>query len=186
MESSRLHSMIKPHLVDELKLEKGTLSAVLVIIHFRDGKPHIILTKRSNELKNHAGQISCPGGTFSNSDKDLMNTALRETFEELGVKIDEKDIVGNLRSVHTLTSDFTIVPYVAILETVGSLNPDRKEIDAVLDLPLLNLLKTMTPDHEHTSFGELYKFEYDGNVIWGATARILKQLYDIMRKCGMI
>jgi len=186
MESSRLQSMIKPHLDNELQLEKGTLSAVLVIIHFRGGKPHIILTKRSNEVKNHAGQVSCPGGTFSNSDKGLMHTALRETFEELGVRIDEKDIIGNLRSVHTLTSNFTIVPYVAILELVDNLTPDKKEIDAVLDLPLLNLLKTMTPDHEHTDFGELYKFEYDGNVIWGATARILKQLHDIMRKCGMI
>jgi 8-oxo-dGTP pyrophosphatase MutT (NUDIX family) len=178
--------MIKPHLADELKLEEGTLSAVLVIIHFRDGKPHIVLTKRSSELKNHAGQISCPGGTFSNFDKDLLNTALRETFEELGLKIDEKEVIGNLRSVHTLTSNFTIVPYVAILESVGNLNPDKKEIGAVLDLPLLNLLKTMKPDDEHTSFGELYKFEYDGNLIWGATARILKQLHDIMRKCGMI
>ncbi len=186
MESSALHSMIKPYLADTLKLEKGTLSAVLVIIHFRDGKPHIILTKRSSKLKNHAGQISCPGGTFSDSDKDLMNTALRETFEELGLKIYEKDIIGNLRSVHTLTSNFTIVPYVAILESVGNLNPDRKEIDAVFDLPLLDLLKTMTPDHEHADFGDLYKFEYDGNVIWGATAHILKQLNDIMRKCGMI
>ncbi len=186
MESSTFNSMIKPHLADELKLEKGILSAVLVIIHFRDGKPHIILTKRSSELKNHAGQISCPGGTHLDSDKDLMHTALRETYEELGVKIDEKNIIGNLRSVHTLTSNFTIVPYVAILESVSNLNPDKREINAVLDLPLLDLLKTMTPDHEHTSFGELYKFEYEGNVIWGATARILKQLHDIMRKCGMI
>jgi 8-oxo-dGTP pyrophosphatase MutT (NUDIX family) len=178
--------MIKPHLANELKLEKGILSAVLVIIHFRDKKPHIILTKRSGELRNHAGQISCPGGTFSDSDKDLMHTALRETFEELGVKIDEKDVIGNLRSVHTLTSNFTIMPYVAILESIRNLNPDGKEIDAVLDLPLIDLLKTMAPDDEHVGFGELYKFEYDGNVIWGATARVLKQMHDIMRKCGMI
>jgi len=178
--------MLKPHLVKELKIEKGTLAAVLVIIHFRSGKPHIILTKRSSELKNHAGQISCPGGTFSDSDKDLMRTAIRETLEEIGVMIDEKDVIGNLCSVHTLTSNFTIVPYVVILESIDNLKPDRKEIDAVLDIPLLDLLKTMMPDLGHVSFGELYKFEYDGNIVWGATARILKQLYDILHRCGMI
>jgi len=186
MESSWLLSMLKPHLANELKIGKGTLAAVLVIIHFHDGKPHIILTKRSSELKNHAGQISCPGGTFSDSDKNLMQTAIRETFEEIGLRINEKDIIGNLQSVHTLTSNFTIVPYVAIVKSIGNLKPDRKEIDAVLDVPLLDLLKTMMPDRGHVSFGELYKFEYDGNIVWGATARILKQMHDIMHKCGMI
>jgi len=186
MEPSWLLNMLKPHLANELKIEKGTLAAVLVIINFHDGKPYIILTKRSSELKSHAGQISCPGGTFSDSDKDLMQTAIRETFEEIGLRINEKDVIGNLRSVHTLTSNFTIVPYVAILEYIGDLKPDRKEIDAVLDLPLLDLLKTMASDLEHTDFGELYKFEFNGNIIWGATARILKQLYDILHKCGMI
>ena len=186
MESSWLLDKLKPHLANELKIEKGILAAVLVIIHFHNGKPHVILTKRSSELKSHAGQISCPGGTFSDSDKDLLQTAIRETFEEIGLMVNEKDIIGKLRSVHTLTSNFTIVPYVAIIESIGNLKPDRKEIDAVLDVPLLDLLKTMVPDLEHAGFGELYKFEYDGNVVWGATARILKQMHDILHKCGMI
>lgn len=186
MERSWLLRTLKPHLANKLKIEGGTLASVLVIIHFQEGKPYVILTKRSSKLKSHAGQISCPGGTLSDSDKNLMHTAIRETFEEIGLKINEKDIMGNLRSVHTLTSNFTIVPYVAIAGSVDNLKPNRKEIDAVLDLPLLDLLKNMTPDQEHAGFGELYKFEYDGNVVWGATARILKQLHDIMHKCGMI
>jgi 8-oxo-dGTP pyrophosphatase MutT (NUDIX family) len=186
MESSWFLRMLKPYLTSALKIEKGTLSAVLVIIHFRDGKPRIILTKRSNEMKNHAGQISCPGGTFSDSDKDLMQTAIRETLEEIGVMVHKEDVIGSLHSVHTLTSNFTIVPYVAVINSISKLNLNTKEIDTVLDLPLLDLLNTMTPDLENASFGELYKFEYDSNVVWGATARILKQMYDILHKCGMI
>lgn len=186
MDASWLLSVLKPHLPTVLKIKEGTLSAVLVIIHFVDGRPHVVLTKRSGKLKNHAGQMSFPGGTFSDSDRDLMQTAIRETYEEIGLNVKEDDIIGNLRSVHTLTSNFTIVPYVAIVQSLGSLNPDWKEIDSILDVPLLDLLKTMMPDHEHKGYGEIYRFEYDGNVVWGATARILKQMHDILRKCGMI
>jgi len=181
-----LLKILKPHLVNELKIEEGTLAAVLVIIHFRKGKPYVILTKRSSKLKNHAGQISCPGGTFLDSDKDPMHTAIRETFEEIGLKIKGKDIIGNLHIVHTLTSNFLIVPYVTVMESLSNLKPNRKEIDAVLDVPLLDLLKGISSDHDHAGFGELYKFEYNGNLVWGATARILKQLHDITHECGMI
>jgi len=186
MEASSLLRLLKPHLAGKLKIEEGTLSAVLLIIHFRNGKPYVILTKRSGKLKNHAGQISCPGGTFSDPDKDLKHTAIRETLEEIGLRVNEKDIIGHLHSVHTLTSNFTIVPYIAIIKSIVRLKPNKKEIDTVFDVPLLELLKTMAPDLDHTGFGEIYKFEYDGNMIWGATARILKQMHDILHKCGMI
>jgi 8-oxo-dGTP pyrophosphatase MutT (NUDIX family) len=184
MEASFFHSLLKPHLSGDRKMGEGTLSAVLVIIHFVKGKPYVILTKRSNSLKNHAGQFSFPGGTYSQSDRDLMQTAIRETFEEIGLAINDHDIIGNLRSVHTLTSNFVIVPFIAIIQSLTELKPDRKEIDAILDVPLIDLLKTIKPDLEHKP--ENYRFEYDGNVVWGATARILKQMYDILQKCGMI
>jgi 8-oxo-dGTP pyrophosphatase MutT (NUDIX family) len=170
----------------EQQLEKGVLAAVLVVIHFREGEPFLLLTKRSSNLKNHAGEISCPGGTQSNSDKDLMRTAIRETCEEIGIRIDEKQISGALRAVHTLTSNFTIVPYLAIVDTIDSPKPDNKEIAEVIDVPLFDLLRTIEPDIEHAHFGEVYKFKYNGNIVWGATARILKQLYDILRVSGMI
>ncbi len=186
MEASRLLDMMRPHLANEIKIMEGTLAAILVIIHLVNGKPYVILTERGSRLKNHAGQISFPGGSFSESDKDFMGTAIRETLEEIGLNISGKDIIGSLRSVHTLTSNFTIVPYVAIIESIGDLKPNSKEIDAIMDVPLLELLKTMTPDLDHPGFGEIYKFEFNDNVVWGATARILKQMRDLLQKCGMI
>jgi 8-oxo-dGTP pyrophosphatase MutT (NUDIX family) len=186
VESSQLLEALRPHLAKEQKLEEGTLSAVLVIIHFLNGRPHVLLTKRSNALKNHAGEISCPGGTYLDSDKDLMHTAIRETREEIGIRIDERDVVGCLRGVHTLTSNFTIVPYIAIIDKIKTPKPNINEIDEVIDVPLIELLKTVERDLDHASFGEVYKFVYDDNIVWGATARILKQIYDILHKSGMV
>jgi len=186
VESSQLLEVLRPCLTKEQELEEGVLAAVLVIIHFHDGRPYILLTKRSGKLKNHAGEVSCPGGTHSASDKDLMQTAIRETREEIGLKISKDDIIGTLRGVHTLTSNFTILPFIAIVDKIENLRPDSKEIDEVIDTPLLDLLKTIQPDTEHASFGVVYKFEYKGRIVWGATARILKQIYDILHQCGMI
>lgn len=186
VEASQLLQILKPHLTKEQEPEKGILAAVLVIIHFQDGKPRILLTKRSGKLKNHAGEVSCPGGTYLDSDKDLMRTAIRETYEEIGIRIGEGDVAGTLRGVHTLTSNFTILPFVAVIDTIEKPKPNSKEIDEVIDALLLDLLKTVERDLEHASFGEVYKFEYRGIVVWGATARILKQIYDILQKSGMI
>jgi 8-oxo-dGTP pyrophosphatase MutT (NUDIX family) len=188
MEPSLLLDALKPHLTDEPpSVEKDrVLSAVMVIIHFRSGEPHVVLTKRSASLKTHAGQISFPGGIFAESDKELLHTALRETEEEIGVSISESDVLGHLRGVVTLTSSFAIVPYVALVEYVGTFRPNAGEIDAILDPPLLGLLGTIRPDTEHASLNELHRFEYDGNVVWGATARILKQIHDILCARGMI
>ncbi|MFQ5940764.1 MAG: NUDIX hydrolase [Nitrososphaerales archaeon] len=186
MEPSQLLELLKPHLLTKQKSEVGILAAVLVIVHFRNGKPRILLTKRSRKLRNHAGEISCPGGTYLDSDEDLRHTAIRETNEEIGLRIDARDIVGSLPSVHTLTSNFSIVPYIAIVDKIENVKPNITEIDKVIDAPLIDLLKTIESDLEHESFGEVYRFEYDDNVIWGATARILKQIHDILNKSGMI
>lgn len=188
MEPSQLLDLLRPHVAGPPAIEnpEGTLAAVLVIIHFHDGMPHVILTKRSDSVRNHAGQIGFPGGTFNDADKDLMRTALRETLEEVGVRIDERDVVGSLRMVHTLASNFTILPFVAVLGSSVNCRPDGKEIESVLDAPLLELLSTMKPDTEHAEHGELYKFKHGSNIVWGATARILKQLHDIFKKGGMI
>ena len=85
-----------------------------------------------------------------------------------------------------MTSNFTILPFVAIIDAIEEPKPDSKEIEEVIDAPLIDLLKTVEHDLEHDSFGEVYKFEYNGNIIWGATARILKQIYDILHASGMV
>ncbi|NMJ86408.1 MAG: CoA pyrophosphatase [Thaumarchaeota archaeon] len=186
MESLQLLEVLKSHLIKEEKIDEGILAAVIVIIYFPSGNPHILLTRRSDKLKKHAGEISCPGGTYLDSDKDLLHTAIRETHEEIGISIDKNNIIGCLRGVHTLTSNFTIVPYIAIIDEIENPKPSINEIKEIIDVPLIDLLKTVESDLNHMSFGNIYKFVYNDNVIWGATAKILKQIYDILHKSGMI
>ena len=156
------------------------IAAVLVIIHYNYTRPHVLLTKRSSSLKHHSGEISFPGGRYSKNDKSLYSTAIRETKEEVGLTIKEKDIIGNLNIVKTLTSNYTIVPYVTLQDKIPKPRILVNEVEKIVDVSLLDVLKTMSIDTDHydLSIKEVYKFTYQREVIWGATARILKQLYD--------
>jgi 8-oxo-dGTP pyrophosphatase MutT (NUDIX family) len=155
-------------------------SAVLVIIHYHHGEmPHVFLTKRSANLRSHSGEISFPGGRHEESDTTLLETALRETREEIGITFRPSDIAGSLRVVRTATSNHYIVPFVTIQDILPHYSVSANEVEEVLDAPLIETLKTMEADTDHFSLSSnLYKFTYRGNTIWGATARIMKQLHD--------
>ena len=185
MDKADLLARIMPHLSWPSSLGNSiydtfSLSSVVVLIHFTRSSPHVLLTKRSSNLRSHGGEISFPGGRYTKGDENLLNTAIRETGEEIGIKLTSRDILGALKAVKTLTSNFFIVPFVSILQNIDQPIPFADEVEAVLDLPLVSLLSTMSPDTEHVSIDELYKFNYDSYLIWGATARILKQLNDFI------
>jgi 8-oxo-dGTP pyrophosphatase MutT (NUDIX family) len=155
-------------------------AAVLIIIHSKNHIPHIILTRRSSMLRSHSGEISFPGGQYSpEEDLDLLDTALRETKEELGLGFRPENIQGRLNSVNTLTSNFTIVPFITLRKRIPEPSIFTNEVECIVDIPLQPTLATYQPDfeHYHISRQDVYKFMYRGVVIWGATARILKQLY---------
>jgi 8-oxo-dGTP pyrophosphatase MutT (NUDIX family) len=156
-------------------------AAVLIIVHSENKVPHILLTRRSSQLKHHTGEISFPGGQFSRAeDQSLLDTALRETREEVGLSFKAEDILGRLKTVYTLTSNFAIVPFITIQEKISEPRILASEVDCIVDVPLHQTLSSFEPDieHYHISRKGVYKFTYEGFIIWGATARILKQLYD--------
>jgi 8-oxo-dGTP pyrophosphatase MutT (NUDIX family) len=189
MDKADLLARIMPHLSWPASLgtpiyETFSLSSVVVLIHFTRTSPHILLTKRNSKLKSHGGEISFPGGRYTKEDENLLNTAIRETGEEIGIKLTRDDVLGCLNAVKTLTSNFFIVPFVSILQNIDQPIPFADEVEAVLDLPLVSLLSTMSPDTEHVSIDELYKFNYNSYLIWGATARILKQLNEYILRLG--
>lgn len=158
------------------------MAAVLVIIHYAQSSPRILLTKRNSTLKTHKGEIAFPGGAFSKQDKSLCDTATRETREEIGLIIEQKDILGSLQSVRTLTSNFVIIPFVTVQERILEPQILISEVQEVIDAPLFDLLDTQKIDLEHQAMStkSLCEFTYGNEVIWGATARILKELHDCL------
>ncbi len=155
-------------------------SSVLVIINFPDSIPSVMLTKRSSYLKNHAGEISFPGGKFSNSDKTILDTAIRETFEEIGITINKKHVIGCLNPTYTYTSKILIYPFVALEENFFDkhLCPNM-EVEQIINLPFETLIKSLSKDEYHSKKNhKMFKFLVDDFIIWGATARILKDLID--------
>ncbi|HKH89736.1 MAG TPA: CoA pyrophosphatase [Nitrososphaera sp.] len=185
MRKDQILSFLRPALVDRPYLPADAAfarpAAVLVIIHYHKDRPHVFLTKRSSSLKSHRGEISFPGGRYVESDGTLLATALRETAEEVGIAFKIDQIIGCLSAVRTMTSNHFIVPFVTIQEMLPQYRISASEVEAVIDVPLIETLKSIEPDDEHYLLAkDAFKFTHGNNVIWGATARVLKQMHDIL------
>ncbi|MFQ5899745.1 MAG: NUDIX hydrolase, partial [Candidatus Methylomirabilia bacterium] len=158
-------------------------AAVLVLITNRSG-PHILFAKRSEEVAHHKGQISFPGGIVESRDGSRLQTALREAREEIGLSPDSVEILGALDDTETHATQFVITPFVGLVREAVAWRPDGKEIERVLEVPLQELLNPASFRVELWERGEkaipVYFYEWGGPVIWGATARILKQFLDLL------
>ncbi len=157
-----------------------TKSAVLVLLFPHNGQVSTVLLQRVRDGSPHSGQISLPGGHFEPSDKDLKTTALRETYEEIGVPPQQIQILGKLSEVYVVVSNFTIQPFVGWMPEPPKISLSRDEIDKFFFIPL----KTFTDPTKITTKTfiiqgkptQTYGFLYDGIYIWGATARIFAEL----------
>lgn len=154
---------------------KNKLAAVMIIIF--GNEPMLLMTERPKTMSHHAGEISFPGGTWEKEDVDLLGTAIRETREELDVKISRSMVIGQLNPVTTLNSGFTITPFIVMLDEMPTIVPNS-EIASVLQIPLFSLLKTIEDDEDpsHKSILEMHTFKFQDHLIWGASARMLKQI----------
>src|SRR3989304_4694322 len=153
------------------------LSSLLVIIYGIE--PKILMIEKSRHLNNHAGEIAFPGGKWTDDDIDLLDTALRETEEEIGLTISRDNVIAQLANVKTLNSGYTITPFVCIIDKIPQLKTNS-EIESILHIPMIPLLQTLDDDTDpnHKSIQEMYTFTYNNKIVWGASARILKQLVN--------
>ena len=145
------------------------------------GEPAVIMTLKRAGLRVHAGEISFPGGKPEPCDGDLLDTALRETLEEINLRVARRQVVGQLDPVSTAGTGFLILPFVAVVGggPPGSLRASRGEVDEMIEFPLERLLGTASPDadpsHRAAGIGAL-SFSLGGRTVWGASARILAQV----------
>ena len=174
---SLLSSKINPILTNS---GNHKLASVLVVIYGES--PLILMTEKPKHMKFHAGEISFPGGKLDSTDFDLLETALRETSEEIGLSIRKEQVIGQLNPVITLNSGFLILPFVCVVDTIAPLSPNA-EVKTIFHIPLEPFLKTMKndPDPNHNLIQEMYTFEFQGKIVWGASARVLKQISDCLK-----
>jgi 8-oxo-dGTP pyrophosphatase MutT (NUDIX family) len=154
-------------------------AAVLVPLFLAAGEePHAVFTRRGTGLRRHAGEISFPGGRRDPDDASLSETALREAEEEIGLPRTEVRLLGELEPTPTWVTNYVIHPYVGLIPAGRIWEMSPNEVDAVLELPLGALRESLTKtrlERRGVSF-ETEAYVLDGNVIWGATARILENL----------
>jgi 8-oxo-dGTP pyrophosphatase MutT (NUDIX family) len=166
----------------EIFLEGLKPAAVLVPVCFIEGKPQIILTKRSMSVEHHKGEISFPGGHSEPGDASPVETALREAEEEIGLKPDDVEILGLLDDYITI-SNFHITPAVGIVPWPYDLRINS-ESETLLFLPLADVLSDTAWMLERTSIKghefELFCLETPDGVIWGATAKMLRQFAEVL------
>jgi 8-oxo-dGTP pyrophosphatase MutT (NUDIX family) len=158
-------------------------AAVLVPLFQKEGDCHLLFTKRSEQVKYHKGEISFPGGVVDEEDKELINTALREAFEEIGLKEDDVKIIGVLDDIVTVT-EFIVTPIVGFFTYPYPFKVSEVEIAELIEVPLASLLEEdCFSEREIFREGQneiVYAYQYERHIIWGATARILKQFLDLI------
>ncbi len=163
--------------------EKYNLAAVTAVIYFKDGADKLLLTKRSNSLELHPGEISLPGGRKDKDDFDLRDTALRELEEEVGIHRDQVEIVGELGFFVT-NSNFKIFAFIAKAKSELEFVINYEEVSRIIELPLSALMheECMRDDLWMVNGEMKYKpsFGYKGHLIFGATARILDCLVQTL------
>jgi 8-oxo-dGTP pyrophosphatase MutT (NUDIX family) len=164
----------------------ATPAAVLLLLRSVEREPHVVFTERTSNVEHHKGQICFPGGGMMDSDATAEATALRETFEEIGVKSEHVRVIGQLDDMLTVSA-FRVSPFVGLFEH----DPDYQytvcdvEVAQVIEVPLSFLLEEGSMELEVRDHGGrevlVPSFSYNGHRIWGATARMLHQLIELVR-----
>jgi len=163
---------------------EGRATAVLLPLYYEKGDYHLIFIRRSTAVKQHSGQVSFPGGHCEPDDADHRATALRECVEEIGVR-GAIMVLGQLDDVPTLTSNYIISPFVGLIDWPQTLTADPREVAGIFAVSLTDLLAcpcqgdgTIVAGHPMT----LFSYTVGSRVIWGATARILRQFLEVYRR----
>jgi 8-oxo-dGTP pyrophosphatase MutT (NUDIX family) len=159
-------------------------SAVLIPIFYQGGHHHILFTRRSELVKYHKGEISFPGGGYHKDDGQLVKTALRESYEEIGLAPADVEVLGELDDVPTRNSNYIITPFVGAFLPGYKYTPSDFEIAEIIEIPIQGLLtegcrRDETEIDVNNKVIPAYIYGYNGKFITGATARILKQFLGI-------
>jgi 8-oxo-dGTP pyrophosphatase MutT (NUDIX family) len=166
--------------------EGKTEAAVMLLLYERDGREHILFQERTQHVQHHKGEISLPGGRRDAGDGTLLDTALRETDEEIGVTAADIEVFGSLDLVVTTLSNYAISPFAGAITADGeyAFKMAEREVKELLIVPVDHLMDTAHVEWTVRELGGVTSdervFHFGEHRIWGATARILGHYLDLL------
>jgi 8-oxo-dGTP pyrophosphatase MutT (NUDIX family) len=170
--------LLDPEAAAALEVHGRINSAVLCPLYLSDGELHAVFTRRRDDLRRHAGEISFPGGRQDEDEPDLRTTALREAEEEIGLAPDDVELLGALQPTPTIATNYAVYPFVGLIEPGRTWRPSAAEVAEVLELPLRRLREGYAR-RRLLRRGVPFRTDVycvDEHLIWGATARIVADL----------
>ncbi|MEA2109644.1 MAG: CoA pyrophosphatase [Pseudomonadota bacterium] len=185
MTGHQLTAALANHKYQPLSFPAGVRAAVLCPLFIREGEANLLLIKRSQQLKHHKGEVSFPGGVKESSDSSLLETCLRESEEEVGIKSRDTTIIGRLDEVDT-TTGFLVSPFLGLIPHPYSFQLNNQEVDHLITVPIAQFIEVSNQYDFYYFNGQrlisLIAYHINSQVIWGATARIVEQLITMFQE----
>lgn len=166
---------------------KRVSAAVLVPIYEKDGQYYILFIKRTEWVEKHKGEISFPGGAYEVYDGTLLNTALRESTEEISLNPDDVEFLGELDDEASVKTNYIITPFLALIPWPYEFKVDGRETEEIIEAPIRSLMDIGQSRQElrGSETETVYYYNYQGRVIWGATARILAKFLETFAQAAL-
>ncbi len=181
---SDLADILDRHDKQVLSRDGVITAAVLIPLFWKEGRIHVLLTRRSNEVAHHKGEISFPGGKLDHDDPSLLHCALRETHEEVGIEPADVLVVGELDDFYTVATHYLVVPFVGMIPYPYEMTMSEREIHEIITVPLEVFVGPTWRSEETWNLDgrpiEVVFYDWRGYRIWGATARILKHFTRLL------
>jgi len=167
--------------------EDASLAGILILLYPVNGCINIVFMKRSEYDGVHSGQISFPGGKMETEDLDVQETALREASEEIGINRAKTIVIGSITDLYIPPSNFRVTPTIAYTLETPRFIPDPEEVAEIIEINLPELLREETIQLKNIRVGAGFNitvpcFFIEGHIIWGATAMILSEFLEVLRK----
>lgn len=171
--------------ISEDQKQQSRKSAVMMLFYPKGNQTYLVLIERASYKGVHSAQIAFPGGKWEEQDRDLKETALRETEEEIGVDASKIEIIKSFTQIYIPPSNFLVAPFMGVLEVEPIFTPDEKEVAKIIEFPMealfeddlvRNILKTTSYANDY----EVPAYVYSDIAVWGATAMMMSELKETL------
>ncbi|WP_298396955.1 CoA pyrophosphatase [Flavobacterium sp.] len=161
-------------------------AAVMMLFYPKNEVTHLVLIVRNSYPGVHSSQIAFPGGKVEEFDFDLKQTALRETYEEIGIHPNDINVIRDFSSIYIPPSNFLVYPFLGVSQAELTFTPQEEEVAGIIELPLATLLddsiiSNKNLETSYSKFIEVPVFQIEEYSVWGATAMMLSELKDVLK-----